>query len=137
MSTTSGFQYFKIKVAFPPTNIGYTSPIVATLDVGRYIIVATMALVGNLNTIYFDVAMSAPPGIGDLVLYTGITNVTLTDGSPTAVCYRGGIGQFLVTVPNTPVYYQIAASAIAGANYQTSTAATDVNYNYFHFIKVA
>ena len=26
---------------------------------------------------------------------------------------------------------------IAAANYQPSTAATDVNYNYFHFIKIA
>jgi len=137
MSIVSGFQYFRVKIAFAPRNTDYISPAAAFLPKGRYIVVATTAIVGNISTSLMYFTVNAPSGTGDFFIYNAITSATIVDGGATNVIYRKGVGQIIANTDNTPIYYQINVVVNGGANFAPSTAAQDAFYNYIHFIKVA
>lgn len=137
MSVISGFQYSKVKIDFAPTNTTYASPAVAFLPKGRYVVVATSAIVGNISTFNVLLTVNGALGIGDVFIYTAKTSSVTVDGGATNVIYRKGVGQIIATTDNTPIYYQITVTVNGGANYAPSTAAQDALYNFIHFIKVA
>ena len=136
MSIVSGFQYIKIKFTFTPTNATYTSPAVAFIPKGRYLVLVNTAIVGNLLSITENFAVNAVVGTGDSFATSPFNNPAITDGGATNVIYRNFTSQIVAPIDNTPIYFQIGITNIAG-NYAPSTAAQDDLYNYFHFIKIA
>jgi len=135
MSIVSGFQYFKVKFTFPPQNATYSSPAVAFIPKGRYLVLVNTAIVGNMVGISQNFVVNAPVGTGDIFAACPVNNPAITDGAATNVVYRNFTSHIIAPIDNTPIYFQIGL--INPSNCSPSTAAQDDLYNYFHFIKIA
>lgn len=153
MSLVSGFPYFKARIMMPLTNqptYNYPSP-VAILDVGRYLVLYSQAIVGNANgtaisfntlTLYTDIG-----GVFTLLAVTPKTNTNTVDSSgatapkiiPPQPCviYRTIENTVTITTPKTAVVLSWNNTLAGGASQQSSTAPQDDFYSYIHFLKIA
>jgi len=136
MSLVSGLPYFKVKIAFAPTNTTYQSPIVATLLKGKYLVVYNTAFIGDIFSSSQIITINGILNVGATIINISKTNCALVDSGGTNVIYRRGVSQILVTADNTPIYYTIQNVVNGGVNYQPSTASQDAFYNFFHFVKI-
>ena len=136
MALVCGLPYFKVKFSFPFTNATYNAPSpVAFLNKGRYLVVISTAIVGNMVGISQSFVFNGPVATGDIFATCPVNNPAITDGAATNVVYRNFTSQIIANVDNTPIYFQIGL--INPSSCSPSTAITDQYLNYFHFIKIA
>lgn len=147
MSLISGFPMFKVKIVIPQNSNNFTFPDPITrLDVGRYLIVFPVALVGSNNgtSISFinNISVFADSIGGTTLVATPKTNTNTVDSSGTfdttpCVIYRNLINTVNIYNPNTPIYIQFLVTLVGETTYGTTTATEDDYYNYIHFVKIA
>jgi hypothetical protein len=156
MSLVSGFQYTKARIMMPLNNTpNYNYPAaVAVLDVGKYLVLYSQAIVGSTNgtsisfntlTLYTDIG-----GVFTLLAVTPKTNTNTVDSSgilvnapgivaPPQPCviYRTIENTVNITTPNTSLVLSWNNTMGGGVTQQSSTASQDDFYSYIHFLKIA